>query len=151
MDAMSVEEMKGNLRLVLQQARTAYLKNTGQDEAFAERVTLVIVTRISGLFQGLMSRSDDDASKSVRHLEKEIDSLSCSLHSVAQGGIIELIQNRDMQKSATEKASRVVNITMSSAVSNGANRHVTAKILAHASATKDEVLLSLVGPDGLKR
>jgi DNA repair exonuclease SbcCD ATPase subunit len=56
-----------------------------------------------------------------------------------------------MQKSATEKASRVVNITMSSAVSNGANRHVTAKILAHASATKDEVLLSLVGPDGLEK
>lgn len=148
---MSVAEMKGNLRLVLQQARTAYLKNTGQDEAFAERVTLVIVTRLSGLFQDLMSRSDDDASKSVHHLEKEIDSLSCSLHSVAQGGIIELIQNRDMQKSATEKASRVVNITMSSAVSNGANRHVTAKILARASATKDEVLLSLVGTDGLEK
>jgi hypothetical protein len=151
MDTNSATEMKINLKLVLQQARNACLKSKDQDEAFAERVTLVIVTRVSGLVQDFMSRSDDDTSKSVRHLEKEIESLSSSLNSAAQGGIVDLIQNRDMQKLATEKASKVVNIYMSSAVPSGANGHVTARSLERASATKDEVLLSLVGPDGLQQ
>jgi hypothetical protein len=151
LDTTCAVEMKCNLKLVLQQARNACLKRKDLNESFAERVALVIVTRVSGLVQGLMSRSDDDTSKSVGHLEMELKSLASSVNSATQGGIVDLIQNRDMQKLATEKASRVVNICMSAVVSSGANGHVTATSLRHASATKNEVLLSLVGPDGLQQ
>lgn len=149
MDANAATEMKGNLKLVIQQARNATLKN---EEGFADRVAHCIVNHIAGLIQELLSKHDDDASKSIRHLEKEIDDLSSSLNSFGHGGIVELIQNRDMQKVATEKASRVVNIAMSFLPANGeANGELTSVQVTHASSRKDEVLLSLVGQDGLEK
>jgi len=145
MDSTSASEMKGSLRLVLQQGRTAYAKNKKERNALAESIGNAIVARISGLVRDLMSRDDNDASKSMRHLEKEIDSLSTSLNSFGQCGIVELIQNRDVQKQAADKASMVVNIAMGTVpVGDVADVQVS-------SVTKDEVLLSLVGSDGLEK
>lgn len=146
MDSLSASEMKSSLRLVLQQARTAYSKNKEDQEALAECIGNAIVTRISGLVQELMSHEDDDASKSIRQLEKEIDSLSTSLNNLGQCGIAELIQNRDTQKSAADKALTVVNIAMGAVPQDG--NVATVEV---SSVTKDEVLLSLVGEDGLEK
>lgn len=143
MDSVSTSEMKGSLRLVLQQARTAYIKNKSEQESFAESISNSIVTRISGLVGDLLSRDDDDARKSISHLEKEIDSLSTSLNRRGQCGIAELIQKRDVQKQAADKASAVVNIAMGSVPNKNAD------LVQVSSVAKDEVLLSLVGSDGL--
>jgi predicted nucleic acid-binding Zn-ribbon protein len=145
MDSLSASEIKGSLRLVLQQARTAYAKNN-QDAVVAERAANAICSRISALVADLLSRDDDDASKSIRHLEKEIESLSTSLNSLnGHCGIAQLIQNRDVQKQVADKASTVVNIAMGSVPNNNA------PLVQVSSVTKDEVLLSLVGEDGLEQ
>ena len=96
----------------------------------AERTANAICTRISSLVADLLSRDDDDASKSIRHLEKEIDSLSTSLNSLnGHCGIAQLIQNRDVQKQAADKASTVVNIAMGS-VPHG-NKNSVSSVVRH--------------------
>ena len=145
MDSVSASEMKGSLRLVLQQARNAYAKNKKEREILADSIVNAIVTRISGLVQELMSKDGDDVSKCIRHLEKENESLSVSLNGVGQGGIAELIHNRDVQKEAVDKASTVVNIAMGS-TPNG--QVATVEV---SCVTKNDVLLSLVGTDGLEK
>lgn len=148
MSSNAVSATRKNLDAVLQQARTACLLKVDPEQDFAESTARHVVGRIAQSIRDLKFSSNDGGDLIIR-LEHEIESISSSLVTPRQGGIVDLIRKRDSGKLAVEKSAALVSLVLGTNV-RGFDSDSKSSV-DEAVAPREEIVQALMGAGGLRR